>query len=192
MAFVAGKNSVFKLDNSGGSITDLSAYITDVSRTCASIGTARVPMGAHRWRCAFRDLQKSYLELPDSDDQPDSDTRHIPGGWKKKKLTLTQLYIVDCVVSERGSGDDKQYKVEWEGYGAEDTWEPAENIGASAPDAVSRYEAAKKLWEARYGERYQPPEVRAAHFSLSGTLIADMVVCTQWWYRGSDAERMFA
>ena len=31
MAFVAGKNSVFKLDNSGGSITDLSAYITDVS-----------------------------------------------------------------------------------------------------------------------------------------------------------------
>lgn len=31
MAFVAGKNSVFKLDNSGGAITDLSAYITDVS-----------------------------------------------------------------------------------------------------------------------------------------------------------------
>ena len=31
MAFVAGKNSVFKLDNSGGSLTDLSAYITDVS-----------------------------------------------------------------------------------------------------------------------------------------------------------------
>ena len=31
MAFVAGKNSVFKLDNSGSSITDLSAYITDVS-----------------------------------------------------------------------------------------------------------------------------------------------------------------
>ncbi len=31
MAFVAGKNSVFKLDNSGGSITDLSSYITDVS-----------------------------------------------------------------------------------------------------------------------------------------------------------------
>ena len=52
-----------------------------------------------------------------------------------------------------------------------DVWEPAENIAASAPDAVVRYDAAKKLWEARYGERYQPPD---------------------WWYRESDAERMFA
>ena len=31
MAFVAGKNAVFKLDNSSGTITDLSTYITDVS-----------------------------------------------------------------------------------------------------------------------------------------------------------------
>ena len=31
MAFVAGKNSTFKLDNSGAALTDLSAYITDVS-----------------------------------------------------------------------------------------------------------------------------------------------------------------
>ena len=31
MAFVAGKNSSFKLDNSSASLTDLSAYITDVS-----------------------------------------------------------------------------------------------------------------------------------------------------------------
>ena len=31
MAFVAGKNAVLKLDNSGGSLVDLSAYLTDVS-----------------------------------------------------------------------------------------------------------------------------------------------------------------
>lgn len=31
MAFVAGKNAVFKLDNNSGTITDLSTYITDVS-----------------------------------------------------------------------------------------------------------------------------------------------------------------
>jgi hypothetical protein len=31
MAFVAGKNTVFKLDNSSGTLTALSAYITDVS-----------------------------------------------------------------------------------------------------------------------------------------------------------------
>ena len=33
MAFVAGKDAVFKLDNSGGSLVDLSTYITDVSHS---------------------------------------------------------------------------------------------------------------------------------------------------------------
>ena len=33
MAFVAGKNAVLKLDNSGGSLVDLSSYITDVSHS---------------------------------------------------------------------------------------------------------------------------------------------------------------
>lgn len=31
MAFRHGKNAVFKVDNSGGSLTDISAYLTDVS-----------------------------------------------------------------------------------------------------------------------------------------------------------------
>ncbi len=30
MAFVHGKDSVFKLDNSGGSLTDISAYVKNV------------------------------------------------------------------------------------------------------------------------------------------------------------------
>ena len=33
MAFVAGKDAVFKLDNSGGSLVDLSTYITDGSHS---------------------------------------------------------------------------------------------------------------------------------------------------------------
>ena len=39
MAFRHGKNAVFKLDNSGGTLTDISAYLTDVSLP-RSIGTS--------------------------------------------------------------------------------------------------------------------------------------------------------
>ena len=51
MAFVAGKDAVFKLDNSGGSLVDLSTYITDVSHSLdtataetTSLGKAATPL----------------------------------------------------------------------------------------------------------------------------------------------------
>lgn len=52
MAFVHGKNTVFKVDNSGGTLTDISTYVTDVSLS-RSVDTAETS--------TFGSTDKSYV-----------------------------------------------------------------------------------------------------------------------------------
>lgn len=52
MSFVHGKNTVFKVDNSGGTLTDISAYVTDVSLS-RSVDTAETS--------TFGSSDKSYI-----------------------------------------------------------------------------------------------------------------------------------
>jgi len=46
MAFVAGKNAVLKLDNNGGSLVDLSSYITDVSHSLDTATAETTALGS--------------------------------------------------------------------------------------------------------------------------------------------------
>ena len=56
-----------------------------------------------------------------------------------------QLYEVEEIVDHRTSGNSKEYRIRWKGYGREeDVWQKAQDVLAFAEDAVNAYELKLK------------------------------------------------
>lgn len=53
----------------------------------------------------------------------------------------TQLWSIDRIAKVRGSGDRRQYLVQWTGFGREfDTWEPRKQLMLDCPKAIEEFE----------------------------------------------------
>ena len=62
----------------------------------------------------------------------------VPATERKKPAESRKSYVVARVVGDRGThGRDKQYKIQWEGFLGEDTWEPEANL--DCPKLVQDY-----------------------------------------------------
>lgn len=68
MAFVHGKNSVFKLDNSGGALTDISTYVNSVDfpETADVAETSTLGSSAKSYIVGLKDATLSIAGLWDS------------------------------------------------------------------------------------------------------------------------------
>ena len=110
MAFVHGKDSVFKLDNSGGSLTDISTYINSVDfpETADVAETTTLGDGSKTYIVGLKDSTLSVAGLWDA----------TPEGTSSGKIKYTGEAILTSYAQNSPVGDVVSYSADFQVSGA--------------------------------------------------------------------------
>ena len=130
MAFVHGKNSVFKLDNSGGALTDISTYVNSVDfpETADVAETSTLGSSAKSYIVGLKDATLSIAGLWDSTvdgilgavvgQSATLSFEYSPEGTSSGKIKYTGECILTSYSQNSPVGDVVSYSADFQVSGA--------------------------------------------------------------------------